>query len=636
MKDTIPKLLCEVKDTYPAIEAQLWKDEKGQYHPTTYSEFFDQVVDVAAGLHVLGVTRGAPVGLISDNRKEWLITDLAILSLGAADVPRGRDAMPYELAYILSFTGCEICFAENEEQTSKILDEKEKIPTLSTIIVMDPEYTAEEEVRQDVKIITFLSVVELGKKFNAKHPNYIMKQIEAGKESDIATIIFTSGTTGEPKGVMLSHNNFIHQLKQIPKIIDTKPGDRWLSVLPVWHSFERILQYVIIAGACTIAYSKPIGKIMLQDFQKTNPVWMGSVPRIWESIKTGVYQNVKKKSPIARGLFYFFVWAGATRSVTLDMVTGRMPQFARRIYLLDLILGIIPTILLTPFTALGNVLVFSSIKKKLGTSFRAGVSGGGSLPISVDKFFRAIGITLLDGYGLTETAPVIGIRPLKHPVASTVSPLPETEIKIVDDQGHPVRPGEKGLILARGPQVMVGYYKRPELTKAMIDSEGWLNTGDLGIWTHKGEFAIRGRAKDTIVLSGGENIEPVPIEARLRESEYIEQAVVLGQDQKYLAALIVPDTKQLELFMKKNNIPYISRDDVFDVPFDLPEITELINHEINECVSSKNGFKSFEHIYRFTLIKGPFHVGQELSAKQEIMRHKINEIYKKEIQALFR
>ncbi|MDD3366519.1 MAG: AMP-binding protein, partial [Sphaerochaetaceae bacterium] len=249
----------------------------------------------------------------------------------------------------------------------------------------------------------------------------------------------------------------------------------------------------------------------------------------------------------------------------------------------------------------------------------------------VDTFFKAIGITLLDGYGLTETAPVIGLRNIKHQVPGTVSPLPETEIKIIDDRGNPAKPGQKGVIYARGGQVMKGYYKRPDLTEAVLDAQGWLNTGDIGVWTHSGEYAIRGRAKDTIVLSGGENIEPIPIESRLRESEYIEQAVIVGQDKKYLGALIVPDTKQLERYLIENNIPYMARFELSQ----LPEVKELLNSEINNLIGAKEGFKSYERINRFAILNSTFKVGQELSAKQEVMRHKINEIYAKEIALLF-
>lgn len=633
MYQTLPQLLQHIVTTYGANEAQLSKDDNGVFIPTTYREFYDEVLHLASGLAQLGVTREEPVGLISDNRKEWLVADMAILALGAADVPRGRDAMPYELQFILKVTECRTCFAENAEQAKKILDLTAELPHLQRLIIIDTTHHTSSNMpsSDSVEVLTYDQVMQKGKAVHLSEPNRIEQEIAQGKEHDIATIIFTSGTTGEPKGVMLTHRNFLFQLEQLPKVIPFAKGERWLSVLPVWHSFERILQYVIVSQASTIAYSKPIGKIMLVDLQRVNPAWMGSVPRIWEAVKAGIYQNIKGKSPVARGLFHFFVWAGAHRAKALNLVTNRMPQFSRRWYPVDLLLGLIPLIILTPFTLLGNILVFKTIRKKFGTNFRAGVSGGGSLPSSVDNFLKAIGITLLDGYGLTETAPVIGLRKISHQVPGTVAPLPNTDIKIIDEHGNQVKPGEKGVIWARGGQVMAGYYKRPDLTKAIMDDQGWLNTGDIGVWTHRGEFAIRGRAKDTIVLSGGENIEPVPIEGRLRESEYIEQAVIVGQDKKYLAALIVPDTKQIELYLKENNIPYMARAELTE----LPEVHELLQSEINELVSAKNGFKSYERINRFAILRSAFEVGRELSAKQEVMRHKIAQLYEKEIASLF-
>lgn len=633
MFETIPRMVREIQSANPDMTAQLWKNEHGRFTPTTYREFYRSVQELAAGLLSLGVTRGDPVGLISDNRKEWLIADIAVLSIGAADVPRGRDAMPYELEYILGFSGCKISFAENADQLQKILSLKEKLPDLKTLVVMDAHFSLSDVPAQEgVSILTFASVLEKGRLLLTGKPDAVEKEIDAGKPEDLVTIIFTSGTTGEPKGVMINHRNFLHQVEGVQKVVDIEPGDRWLSVLPVWHSFERILQYVILGTVSAIAYSKPIGKIMLPDFQAVNPAWMGSVPRIWESVMTGVYQNVRKKSAVARGMFAFFVAVGATWKKMQNMLANRMPQFHRRIYILDFLIAVIPFIVLTPFKKLGDVLVFKTIRGKLGNSFKAGVSGGGSLSASVDRFFSAIGITLLDGYGLTETSPVIGLRKMRHPVPFTVAPFPDTEIKIVDDAGKPVKPGQKGVIYARGAQVMMGYYKREDLTRQILDKDGWLNTGDIGMWTHKGEYAIRGRAKDTIVLSGGENIEPIPIEAKLRESQYIEQAVVLGQDKKYLAALIVPDKKQVELYCKDNAIPYMNRDTILDIV----EVDELFNAEIQNLISTKNGFKSFEHIFRFAVLDTNFEIGTELSAKQEVKRHTIMELYKREIAELFK
>jgi long-chain acyl-CoA synthetase len=289
-------------------------------------------------------------------------------------------------------------------------------------------------------------------------------------------------------------------------------------------------------------------------------------------------------------------------------------------------------VLLSPFRALGDVLVFKKIKEKLGKRFIAGVSGGGALPPSVDKFFDALGILILEGYGLTETAPVLGVRLKNHPVSGTIGPIHKgTEIRIVDEHGNALPPGHKGVIHVRGPQVMLGYYKRPDLTAKILSADGWLDTGDLGMLTVHGEIKIVGRAKDTIVLRGGENIEPVPIEQRLGESAFIQQAVVLGQDQKYLAALIVPRQEALIAWAEENEIPFNDYPSLLDQP----EVKELIDSEINSLVSMKNGFKPFERIFRFALLPNPFEPGRELSAKQEIKRFTINELYKKQIRELF-
>ncbi len=634
MYQTIVQLLQEISSHYPSTEIQMYKDDTGNFLSITYSDFFQEVQYLAAALQTIGVKRNDNVGLISDNRKEWLTSDAAILALGAVDVPRGRDATTQELQFILHTSECSVCFVENESQGEKIFSLLDQLPLLKTVIIMDGEHhniTSNKNNTSSIEVLTLSSLVEKGKNLVEQEPTLIKKEIAKGKSDDLATIIFTSGTTGEPKGVMLTHQNFLFQLEQLPKVIDFNKGERWLSVLPVWHSFERILQYVVISQASTIVYSKPIGKIMLVDLQRVNPQWMGSVPRIWEAVKSGVYQSIKSKSIVARALFHFFVFVGAHHSDALNRVANRKPQFRKRFYLWDLLVGLILLIVLTPFKLLGNVLVFNTIKKKFGTSFRAGVSGGGSLSPSIDKFFKAVGITLLDGYGLTETAPVIGLRKISHQVPETVSPLPETEIKIVKDNGSLAAPGEKGVIWARGKQVMKGYYKRDDLTRAIMDEEGFLNTGDIGMWTHKGEFAIKGREKDTIVLSGGENIEPVPIESKLRESEFIEQVMVVGQDQKYLGALIVPDVKRIEIYIKENKVPYMTRSDVFS----LVEVKDLIQNEIHALVSSKNGFKNYEHIARFALIAQSFKIGEQLSAKQEIMRHKISQQFRKEILSLY-
>jgi long-chain acyl-CoA synthetase len=327
-----------------------------------------------------------------------------------------------------------------------------------------------------------------------------------------------------------------------------------------------------------------------------------------------------------------FVGIGKVHVHFENMLLDRLPKFAPRSRVIDICIAIIPYVLLWPLRALGNVLVFKKIKEKLGTRFVAGVSGGGALPPDVDRFFSAIGILILEGYGLTETAPVLAVRSRTKPVAGTVGPIHQgTEVRVVDEHGKVLSPGQKGVIQVRGPQVMLGYYKRPDLTAKVLSKEGWLDTGDLGMLTINKEIKIVGRAKDTIVLRGGENVEPSPIEQRLSESQFIEQAVVLGQDQKYLAALIVPKQENLIAWAEENDIPFNDYASLLTQP----EVKELIDSEINAYVSMKNGFKPFERIFRFTLLSASFEVGRELSAKQDLKRHAINEIYKSQIRQLF-
>jgi long-chain acyl-CoA synthetase len=633
MKETIPKLLIEIAEKYPDSPIQLSKDSKGEFQPTTFAGFLGLVRSFAAGLKKLGVSRGDHVGLISENRKEWLISDQALMSIGAADVPRGVDSTAVELQYILDFSDCKTCLVENVTEMEKILTMKASLSKLKCFIVLDDGYDQGSSVDTGgIEVLNFAEVMESGKAAYDANPNEILEEVEKGKEDDTATIIFTSGTTGEPKGVMLSHKNFLHQVKHVPDVISVGPGDKWLAVLPVWHSFERIMQYVAIGSASCLAYSKPIGKIIMEDMAKVKPTWMASVPRLWELIKDGVYRNVKSEGGIKLALFLFFVAIGKAHSSASDLVRGLVPQFKKRFRILDFLLGIFPFILLYPLRALGNLLVFSKIHHRLGGKFVAGVSGGGGLPAAVDGFFQAAGIVIIEGYGMTETAPVLSLRRQNHLVPGTIGPIfPETEFKIVDENLKELGPGKQGVLVVRGPQVMTGYYNKPDLTKEIIDKDGWLNTGDLAMKTYKGEIKIVGRAKDTIVLTGGENIEPAPIEEILKESEYVSISVVLGQDRKFLTTLIVVDIENLKVYAGENEIQFGSDSELVEKQ----EIQELLKADINELVSVKNGFKNFERIARFHLLTNQFEVGKELSAKQEIKRHEIDKIYASEIEKLF-
>jgi long-chain acyl-CoA synthetase len=627
-------MFLEKVRSYPDLAAQYSKEGSGEFRSTSFSALLAEVKIFAAGLLELGLERGEHVGLISDNRKEWLIADLAILGLGAADVPRGCDATEQEIRYILDFSECRLAILENEKQLAKIVAHKAAMPLLATALLFDPP-SAEAKARAEASGLTVLTFAKLqaqGAPRAAARPSEYEDRVAEGRREELATIIYTSGTTGEPKGVCLSHGNFLAQTEVVPSLIHILPGHVFLSVLPVWHSFERVVQYIILSAGAGIAYSKPIGSVMLADMQEMRPQWLTSVPRIWESVMEGVYRTLKNQSRIKKALFSFFVGIGESYTYFREHLLGRVARFAPRARVIELLWSIVPFLLLAPLQGLGAVLVFKTIKAKLGGRFVAGISGGGALPASVDRFFGAIGILILEGYGLTETAPLVGVRPQDWPVMGTVGPVIDgAELKIVDDLGERLSAGNKGVIMVRGPQVMMGYYKKPDMTAKILGEDGWLDTGDLGMLTYDGELRITGRAKDTIVLRGGENVEPLPIEQKLAESEYIVQAVVLGQDQKYLAALVVPNQDAVTAWAEDNHVPIIDYESLLKQP----EISELIDSEVNELVSAKNGFKSFERIFRFALTAKPFEVGRELSAKQEIKRHAIVEIYHKQVKKLF-
>jgi len=635
MTQTLPKMIKGVVDSYTEQPALYYRNKKNNYMFLTFKQFYEQIKQFACGLISIGVKRGDHIGIISDNRKEWIIADFAILGIGAADVPRGMDATDAEISYILNHSECKVVLAENSAVCDRILSHSKEMPKLKTIIVMDEDFKIKDlKAKKGMKkILRFQEIQESGKKQLAKEPQAFEQEVEKGEASDLATIIYTSGTTGEPKGVMLCHGNFMHQIRAVPGVIYVDPEHICLSVLPVWHSFERTIEYVFLSLGAKLAYSKPIGSIMLADIAEINPQWLPSVPRIWEGVWAAVYRKIKGEGGVRFALFKFFITIGKAQSHLSNMLRGLLPQFKRRIRILDIILSFIPFLLLFPFKLLGSVLVFSKIKAKIGRSFVAGISGGGALPPYVDKFFQAVGILLLEGYGLTEAAPVVSVRLQKRPIPNTVGPLLRgTEGKIIDESGQELRPGKMGVLHVKGGQVMMGYYKKPKETQKVLYDEGWLNTGDLAMFTHKGELKIVGRVKDTIVLRGGENVEPQPIEETVVQSTYIDQVIVLGQDQKFLAALAVLNDEAIQEYAGLNNIPYQSIEELREAA----EIYELVMAEINAVVSPRTGFKVWERIYRIKILTNHFEVGNELTASLKMKRQVINDIYKREVAELFR
>lgn len=636
MEKTLPRMLREVSSKHPDVPAQYSRASKdGDFTFDTYKQLFDSSQLFAAGLLALGTVREEKIGLISDNRKEWEQADMGIMTIGACDVPRGCDASENDLKYILSFTEVKTVIVENSTQIKKILNVKADVPTLKQFIIFDePSEEAVNRCKEEnITLYKFQQILDLGKEFNQKNPNKVNEEIEKGQWDDIVAIIFTSGTTGTPKGVMLSHGNFITQLDELQERIYLEPGGKAICVLPIWHVFQRAVEYVILSQAGAICYSKPIGSILLPDMLKLNPILLPAVPRVFEAVYEGVQKKMRRTGGIVEGLFNFFTAVAILHSRISRKLFRKNFRTKYDFIILSWILLVLPWILLAPLKALGNVLVFKKVKAMLGTSFRAGVAGGGAYSKAIDEFFWALGINVVEGYGMTETSPVVAVRPIDNPIFGCIgTAIRGVNVRVVDMEGNVLPRGKKGVLQVKGATVMKGYYNRPELTDKVLSADGWLDTGDLVIQGVNGEIKILGRVKDTIVLSGGENVEPLPIEAKLHESRFIATSVVVGQDQRNLGALILPNQEELEIWAKENKIEYKDFADLVKKP----EVYKLFEDEIRELVSAKNGFRMFEKIVKFAFLTKPFEIGRELSAKQEIMRYKLSEIYEKEIKSIFK
>ena len=632
---TVPKMIKDTVDKYPEVYAQYKRLPNNEFEPITYRDMFQYGMDFGAALISIGVKKEDKIGLISDNRAEWQQADIGIMAIGAIDVPRGCDATIIDLEKILSITEAEIVIAENNSQVQKILSLKDKLPALKTFICFEndvkPE-TADLAKEKNVEIIYFSEMLKIGQKWRIENKGKVEELMEEGKADDVVTIIFTSGTTGDPKGVVLTHNNFLAQLDELPERIFVNPGDKALSVLPIWHVFEREVEYVIMIQAATICYSKPVGSILLADFKKLNPNLLPAVPRVFEAVYDGIQKKMRKTGGIVQVLFNFFVKVAIIHKRMQRKMFNQNACFKAYNPVFWWILFIIPWSLMWPLYWLGDLIVLRKIKAMLGTGFRAGISGGGAYPYNIDEFFWAIGVNIVEGYGLTETAPVVSVRPLAAPIFRTIgSPIRGVQARIVDMDGYVLGRGKEGILQIKGPTVMKGYYKRPDLTEKVMTVDGWLDTGDLAVFTIHDELQIKGRIKDTIVLRGGENLEPLPIEMKLAESRFIKQAIVVGQDKRFLGALILVDEEEVKNYAATNGMQF----DTYENLLQSEEIQKLYESEIANLVNSKNGFKMFERVNKFRLITKPFEVGVELSAKQEIMRYRIAELYKTEIDSMF-
>jgi len=621
----LASLFREAGDRWGDRPAFSTRQPDGSFCSFSYRAWRDRALDLAEALIGIGVGARDHVAILSDNRFEWILADAAILFCGAADVPRAADITPAEITYILDHADVGVVFVENASVLSKVEALLPRLPVVRHLVVMDPVWIPSEK---DERFLRLSDLEEVGAKLRQSGIRKAEERIAGVRPEDLFTIIYTSGTTGTPKGVQLTHAAMASQVRNLP--FDLRPDDRSLSILPVWHSFERVFEVISIAAGLETCYTtlRNLG----EDLKTVRPTIMASAPRLWEGLYQRVMSGVQKAPPLRRGLFRAARFTAHGVHLAHSFFTGQEMDLTgrNRIASLPLALGhaVAWILLIVPFLLLDRI-VLSKLRAAVGGRLRGTISGGGALPPHVDAFFNDIGIPVLEGYGLTETCPVLAVRTWDRLVIGTVGPaFPETQIRIVDPvSGAILYPdatrrdlgrGLRGEIHAKGPQIMKGYYKDPEGT-ARVLRNGWLATGDLGVMTFNDCLKIVGRCKETIVLLGGENVEPLPIESKLLESPLIDQCMVVGQDQKHLGVLIVPSVGGFAAsgIAAANAAELSTRTDA----------RELIQSEIRRLVCAANGYKPFERLASLELIGTPFEVGEELTPTFKLRRHVITEKY---------
>ncbi|MBX3721586.1 MAG: long-chain fatty acid--CoA ligase [Turneriella sp.] len=622
--NTINEIFYQAGELYGNKKMFYGKNEKKDFIGYTYGDVLKNAENAAIALIEMGVQGGDRIGLLADNRTEWITADIACLLTGACDVPRGTDVTTEEIKYIMSHADCKICIVENDA-TLKKLNSVIKDTAVETIIVLDPKYKDTSE-----KLFTLQQLIDKGASLRDKKIADLKKRSAAVKPDDLFTIIYTSGTTGMPKGVMLSHGNMVYNINEVPKAIGLRPDDSMLSLLPVWHIFERAVDYGAIAKGIPIYYTNV--RDVRDDFAKVKPTFMPSAPRLWESLYQGIQQRIEKSEPARKMLFEAAYTVTKAYKKAVDYLAGNelamQPESDFERMSKTLTSAFVAANLYLP-ARVADTVVFGKIREAMGGRFRGSISGGGALPAHVDEFFNVIGIPVYEGYGMTECAPIISVRTEGKIVQGSVGFVPNgTEVAILNDKGERVKTGQIGVIHVRGPQVMKGYYKNEEATNKTINKDGWLNTGDLGFFSYNNTLSIRGRAKDTIVLLGGENVEPVPIENKLLEDAQINQVIVVGQDKKTLTALIWPNLDKVK------EIASISADPKSDLNKN-KELVDHFNRIVKKQVSSENGFKGFERVSDFRFLPKPMEVGDEITNLFKMKRNVIADKYAKLIDSMY-
>ena len=563
-----------------------------QYQDISYATLAERIKHFCLGLTELGLQKGDRVALLSENRPEWAITDLATLAGGGVTVPMFSTLTSAQVEYIVRDSGAKIICVSSERQLQKIKDWDAKVPTsLQHIVIFDE--------LQDDSVHTFDQVCELGQQVENGDQVY-QQASEAVTPDDLASIIYTSGTTGDPKGAMLTHSNFMSNVGAATGIVTIGPDDVFLSFLPLSHVFERMGgHYLPLSSGATIAYAESPFTIR-QNMQEVRPTIMMSVPRVYEAMHERILNSVKEGSPTKQKIFHWSVSVGSKVSQAIQQQKK-------------------PSLGLSMKASIANKLVFEKLKAVTGGRLRFFVSGGAPLSKAIAEFFHAAGILILEGYGLTETSPVICVNRPDQWKFGTVGPvIPGIEVKIAED----------GEILSRGPHIMQGYFNKPSDTdEAIVD--GWFHTGDIGEIDEEGFLTITDRKKNLLILSNGKNVAPQPIENQLKQSPYISEIMLLGDQRRTITALIVPNYDAIKEFAEEQQL------EAEDIPalLQTQEVQRLIRGEITQYSSD---FADFERVRMFTLMEKEFsEESGEMTPTLKLKRPVIMENHKAAIDQMY-
>lgn len=565
---------------------------QGAIEGVSTRDWFDRLRDVALGLEAFGVSAGDRVAIVSESRPEWVMADLAVLLLGAVTVPVYPTLTPPQAAAIMADAGARFAFVSTAEQLARVQSIRSSVPSLHELIAFESSsgVPSLDEIA-DRGHARMVAEWGIGRAFRDRARTI--------RPDQLATIIYTSGTTGEPKGVMLSHRNLISNVLAARTMIDVGDEDISLSFLPLSHSFERVASYVYLAQGVTMVFAESIDTIA-RDMTKVRPTVMTGVPRVYEKFQSRILEG-GKALPLARRLL--FDWG-----IRVAMAKGQLQGAGEAV-----------TGSLAAQAALAERLVFTKIRERVGGRLRILVSGSAPLGRGTGEFFMGIGLPITEGYGLTETSPVLTANPAGAWRLGTVGKaLPGVDVRIDED----------GEIIARGPNVMMGYYNKPADTREVI-RDGWFHTGDIGTIDAAGYLTITDRKKDLIVTSGGKNVAPQPIEAALKRDPLVAEAIVLGDRHKFISTLIVPDFAALERRLRADGKPVPGRDAVVSNA-DVLALYDAIVAGVNQTLSP------FERVKKFRLLPRELSIESgELTPTMKVKRRVIEERWAKEIEAIY-